>query len=143
MFNGVHCCCALGSRIDHPIAEVEERGKIATAEIAVFVNGGGKHGAAVGAKPGRIVGSSTEKRDAIGSSTDDHDRFSPLDIPKGSSPQKRVGFQQLLNALFQASFSLKAHAPELFAGNDVVALIGVGAYFGADNMKFGNERLHF
>jgi hypothetical protein len=50
----------------------KERRKITACEIAVLVDGGAEHCAAVISVPRRVIGAATKKRNAKGSPADDH-----------------------------------------------------------------------
>ena len=58
--------------VDDADAMLEERRQIAAGEIAVLVDGGRQHRAAVLAIPGGVVGAAAEEGDSEGSSADDH-----------------------------------------------------------------------
>src|SRR5271169_3966800 len=51
---------------------LEERRQSAHADVAIFVDRGADHGAAVLAKPRRIIGAAAEQRDAKWGAADDH-----------------------------------------------------------------------
>ena len=51
---------------------LEEGRQVAAGEVAVLVDRGGQHGAAVLAVPGRVVGAAAEERDAKRRAADDH-----------------------------------------------------------------------
>ena len=68
-FNSV---CALDLRIHHAKLMVEKRRQMARVNVAVLVDGGGKHRAAVLAVPARIVRAAAKHRDAIGGSSNNH-----------------------------------------------------------------------
>ena len=59
-------------RVDHTKLVLEERRQLSHADVAVLINGGGEHGAAVLAIPLGIVSAAAEKRDAKRSPADDH-----------------------------------------------------------------------
>jgi len=60
--------------IDNPGFVFEEGREPAAGEIAVAGDGGGKHGPAVPAVPGGIIGAAAEKRDPVGRARNDHAR---------------------------------------------------------------------
>jgi hypothetical protein len=74
--DGVADIANLTARFDLPIDEtdpmLEERGQMPTAEVAVFVDGGGEDRAAVGTIPPRVVGASSKEGDPKRSSANDH-----------------------------------------------------------------------
>lgn len=58
--------------VDETDAMLEKGRQIATSEITILIYGGGQHGAAVTAIPGRVIGAASEKGDTEWRARDDH-----------------------------------------------------------------------
>ena len=61
--------------IDNAKTVFKERRQVAARQVAILVNAGRQHRAAMRAVPRRIIGAAAEERNAKGSSTDDHKEF--------------------------------------------------------------------
>ncbi len=58
--------------IDDAVLVLEELRQVAAVDVAVLVDRGREHRAAVAPHPGRVIGAAAEERDAKGSAGDDH-----------------------------------------------------------------------
>src|SRR5262245_39337814 len=58
--------------VDDAEAVFKEGGQVATGEVAVFIDGCGKHGTAVVPVPFWVIGSASEEGNPEGSAADDH-----------------------------------------------------------------------
>src|SRR5215472_1738990 len=68
---------------------LEERRQMAHADVAIFIDRGADHRAAVLAKPGRIVGPAAEQRNAEWGAADDHAGSPPTMVPANLAPMTR------------------------------------------------------
>src|SRR5215813_6134859 len=89
---------------------LKKRRQEAACDVAVPIDAGGEHGAAVLTKPSRIIGAAAEERDAVGCATDNHDEHLRFSFAEKISPLAKITGSMPANSGVAAPSSAREEA---------------------------------
>src|SRR5580700_7141144 len=115
---------------------LEERRQPAHADVAIFVDRGADHRAAVLAKPRRIIGATAEQRNAKRGAADDHaDRSSNLapKTPSASLSDSGVPMSMKANRPAKASSEPEAARPNTSRSSEAALPSAISSSSAAEN----------